>query len=191
MSQALPRHQSPTLASQNQIITTPEATDPIRKPVRQTCGYVFSIIGFVICILSLIQSINSVIDADDLFIFRILLLFSQLLIVYFYYSIIFIPEYAAGKPDIMKYLPIAIGIITRCIVMIILKRLGDAESEHSDIEQILGSICVLSLTYCFYMLDDERGSFCLRFKPWVYKKKPSKNESKQIKDKDLVAPFNV
>lgn len=190
MSQALPRHQSPTLSTQTQI-ATPEATDPIRKPVRQTFGYVFSMIGFGICVLSLIQSIYSVITADDLFIFRILLLFSHLLIVYFYYSIIFIPEYAAGKPEIMKYSPIAIGIIIRCTVMIVLKRMGDVESEHSEIEQILGSICVLLFTYCFYMLDDEHGSFCLCFKPWVYKKIPSQNQSKKIQDKDLVAPFNV
>lgn len=177
------------------------ADDPTsRKLVKQTSGFIFSILGLTICIFTLVDNIYSIVAINNHIILRFLLLFSYSLLTYFYYATIFIPEYVAGRPDFIKYSPLGIGFIIRCGVMIILKWIGADEKENEEIEQILGTVCGIFITYFMYMLEDESGSWCLFFKPWVYKdiSALARNsfyvpcqDQVQIHVKKLIAPFNV
>jgi hypothetical protein len=91
--------------------------------------------------------------------------------IYFFFEIIRVPEYLAGKPEFSKFWPFIFGAGCSFLRSILL-----CFASSYSLEQLLPSIVFyfvmtwvgLGVGYLMFMLDDEKGSCCLCFKPFVY-----------------------
>lgn len=143
---------------------------------KQICGYVFACITMIYSGLGVIGNIISVITNEKFVSFSLTMLLSKSLCLYFFYCLVFIPEYAAGKPDIKKFWPLVVAIIVESICKYLDPRsiieVNGKKIEISFIYYVLGSFLSIIIAYFMYMQGDDSGSCCLYFKPWVYKRIP-------------------
>lgn len=152
------------------------ATEPVAE--RQTCGYIISVIGAIWGFLIIYSGLSACIFLD----FQINYVFSALAgisLAGFHVMALSKPEYLKGKPGFMKLAPLlafsffdALSSIFTKIDLRPFRELGiePPSFESTLINAIIGALIIVAISYAMYGSDDESGSCCLCFKPWIHKR---------------------
>jgi hypothetical protein len=143
-----------------------EAPEPIAE--KQTCGFVFSVFVIIICGARIFAGISNCISQgfEIRFIFEILAGLSGLS---FQSMALSKPEYLKGKPSLLKLSPLFAYALFGALSTVLVT----ANPPNKGLiiaSAILGSFIVFAVFYFMYGMDDDSGSFCLCFKPWIHKR---------------------
>lgn len=150
---------------QQQQIKAPE---PIAE--RQFCGYILALIELIFLTLATAGAIFRIFQQNDTagIVTNSLEALSMLFGALFYYFIVSKPDYLKGKPGIGKMWPLILSSLVRLIswsIDNIISKLYYKIAMFAVIE-----LLVLGVHYVLYFGDDEGGSCCLCFKPFIHKR---------------------
>lgn len=171
-------NQNPQYNPQVQVSVPQAASEPLRILQKQMCGYVIVILSIIVFSISIINSLSSLFYTRNFnFIYlNIAYTIGCALALFFFSSLAFVPEYAAGKPSALKILPYVAALVIFNICFYLdprFKFMLNGEIAEKSIFQVIGSSLIVSIiVYCMFLLDDDGGCCCLCFKPWVYKRIP-------------------
>ena len=176
-------NQAPELNPQVKVSVPHTDVDPTRRLEKQMCGYVFCMLIFTASVWEALTVVFKIFTDRSNDLVDIAKIIALSLGLYFYGSILFVPEYAAGNPGILKIWPLALDSIImnfanyfdkRPAPVIMLNFSGKSHLiQKAGLIQSLGSSAIgLLILYCMFLLDDDGGSCCLCFKPWIYKRIP-------------------
>jgi hypothetical protein len=153
-----------------------EAPEPVAE--RQICGYIISVISAISNSIQIYGGISSCIlrDFEIGFIFSILAGISCLS---FQSMALGKPEYLKGKPSLLKLSPLfafaLFGALSTIFTEVDTSPLTGNKFEappkqYIVIAAIISFFVNCAVMYFMYGMDDESGSCCLFFKPWIHKR---------------------
>jgi hypothetical protein len=152
-----------------------EAPEPIAE--KQTCGFVFSVLVIIISGARIFAGISGCIsqDFEIRFIFEILAGISGFS---FQSLALSKPEYLKGKPSLLKLSPIFAyalfgalsAIFSKADMIQVLEGAKPPSKEIIITSAIMIFVIICVVGYFMYGMDDDSGSFCLCFKPWIHKR---------------------
>jgi hypothetical protein len=145
----------------------PQDTAEKREPERQAWGTIVSII----CILiEAYSAYTDVVDYSGIPVMMALRVLARLSYITFQVLAVTKADYLAGKPSFLALTP---GLASHLFIF-----LSDTYYilntpilvNHRLIFSVLLNFIAFTVTYFMYSADDDSGSCCLCFKPWVYKR---------------------
>lgn len=140
------------------------------EPEKQCCGYTLAVLGIILGILGGIGQIStgaltvglSGVERAGYAIAGVGMLIEAV----FFILIVSKPDYLGGQPAFVKLVPFIIAML-----------FIHAGSGILSIGSLLGALSAListpistALAYFMYLGDDDSGSCCLCFKPWIMKR---------------------
>lgn len=150
-------------------ITYPNAPNSQLKLVNQYCGTAISVFfALFSCFLTVVHLSEALKSASAPFIvIKVTLAVASALHLYFFTEMIRLPEYLAGKPNLMKFWAPFANMVISLSIRLYLCGMGLVEDPLWD---IFMEILMLAVCIGIYSQDDASESCFLCFKPWIYKK---------------------
>jgi hypothetical protein len=143
-----------------------EAPEPIAE--KQTCGFVFSTFLIISSCMGIFAGISDCIS-QGFEIHSIFKILAAIFLVSFQLMAMIKPEYLKGKPSLLKLSPLFAYALFGALSTV-LETANPPNKGLMIASAILGSFIVFADFYFMYGMDDDSGSFCLCFKPWIHKR---------------------